>query len=145
VVLASGVFDLLHYGHVKYLEEAKKLGGEDSELVVVVARDATVRKRKGRDPILPEEERRALVEALKPVNKAILGEEDFSLEKVLSKVKPDIVAVGYDQENLEAELKKVISRKGLDIKVVRLTRYCENSSSKIIKEILERAARMRVG
>ncbi len=144
-MLASGVFDLLHYGHVKYLEEAKKLGGEDSELVVVVARDATVRKRKGRDPILPEEERRALVEALKPVNKAILGEEDFSLEKVLSKVKPDIVAVGYDQENLEAELKKVISRKGLDIKVVRLTRYCENSSSKIIKEILERAARMRVG
>jgi len=144
-VLASGVFDLLHYGHVKYLEEAKKLGGEDSELVVVVARDATVRKRKGRDPILPEEERRALVEALKPVNKAILGEEDFSLEKVLSKVKPDIVAVGYDQENLEAELKKVISRKGLDIKVVRLTRYCENSSSKIIKEILERAARMRAG
>lgn len=144
-MLASGVFDLLHYGHVKYLEEAKKLGGEDSELVVVVARDATVRKRKGRDPILPEEERRALVEALKPVNKAILGEEDFSLEKVLSKVKPDIVAVGYDQENLEAELKKVISRKGLDIKVVRLTRYCENSSSKIIKEILERAARMRAG
>ncbi|MCD6410148.1 MAG: adenylyltransferase/cytidyltransferase family protein [Candidatus Verstraetearchaeota archaeon] len=143
--MASGVFDLLHYGHVKYLEEAKKLGGEDSELVVVVARDATVRKRKGRDPILPEEERRALVEALKPVNKAILGEEDFSLEKVLSKVKPDIVAVGYDQENLEAELKKVISRKGLDIKVVRLTRYCENSSSKIIKEILERAARMRAG
>lgn len=144
-MLASGVFDLLHYGHVKYLEEAKKLGGEDSELVVVVARDATVRKRKGRDPILPEEERRALVEALKPVNKAILGEEDFSLEKVLSKVKPDIVAVGYDQENLEAELKKVISRKGLDIKVVRLTRYCENSSSKIMKEILERAARMRAG
>jgi len=145
VVLASGVFDLLHYGHVRYLEEAKKLGGEDSELVVVVARDATVRKRKGRDPILPEEERRALVEALKPVNKAILGEEDFSLEKVLSKVKPDIVAVGYDQEDLEAELKKVISRKGLDIKVVRLARYCENSSSKIIREILERAARMRAG
>ena len=50
VVLASGVFDLLHLGHVKFLEEAKKAGGPNSELVVIVARDSTVEKAKGRKP-----------------------------------------------------------------------------------------------
>jgi len=48
VVLASGTFDLLHFGHVKYLEEAKKAGGKNAELIVIVARDSTVEKRKGK-------------------------------------------------------------------------------------------------
>ena len=50
VVLASGVFDLLHLGHVKFLEDAKKTGGENAKLVVIVARDSTVEKTKGRKP-----------------------------------------------------------------------------------------------
>mgnify|MGYP001127593064 CR=1 FL=1 len=57
VVLASGVFDLLHIGHVRYLEEAKKSGGENAKLVVIVATDDTVKKRKGKKPVLPEEQR----------------------------------------------------------------------------------------
>jgi len=61
VVLAAGVFDLLHMGHVKFLEEAKKTGGENAELIVIVARDVTVEKRKGKRPVVPEEHRRALV------------------------------------------------------------------------------------
>ena len=60
VVLASGVFDLLHLGHVKFLEEAKKAGGKDAELIVIIARDSTVEKNKGRKPIMPENQRRAL-------------------------------------------------------------------------------------
>jgi FAD synthetase len=50
IVLASGVFDLLHLGHVRYLEEAKKAGGKNSELIVIIARDSTVEKRKGKNP-----------------------------------------------------------------------------------------------
>ena len=45
-VLASGVFDLIHDGHLRFLEEAKKMGGKGAELVVVVARDSTVRRLK---------------------------------------------------------------------------------------------------
>ena len=47
-ILAAGCFDLLHYGHLRYLEEAKRLGGDGAFLVVVVARDSTIIKRKGR-------------------------------------------------------------------------------------------------
>jgi len=57
VVLASGVFDLLHYGHLYYLENAKKKGGKNAKLVVVVASDKTIEKRKGEKPIISEDQR----------------------------------------------------------------------------------------
>ena len=50
VVVASGTFDLLHLGHVRFLEEAKRAGGKDAELIVIVARDSTVKARKGKTP-----------------------------------------------------------------------------------------------
>ena len=73
IVLASGVFDLLHLGHVRFLEEAKRQGGKDAELLVVIARDNTVEKMKGRKPVMSEDQRRALVESLKVVDEAVLG------------------------------------------------------------------------
>ena len=63
VVLASGTFDLLHFGHVKYLEEAKKSGGKNVKLIVIVARDSTAKKSKGKKPVMPEDQRRSLVES----------------------------------------------------------------------------------
>ena len=60
VVLASGVFDLLHLGHVRFLEEAKRAGGENAKLIVIIARDSTVEKTKGRKPIMSEDQRCAL-------------------------------------------------------------------------------------
>lgn len=133
-VMASGVFDLIHLGHVHYLEEAKKLG---DELVVVVARDSTVRKEK-HEPITPEEFRRDLVESLKPVDRAVLGGEG-DMFKVVEELKPDVIALGYDQyhdaERIEAELKK----RGLDIKVVRLTELNGDldGTRKIIKKVVD--------
>ncbi len=62
VVLASGVFDLLHLGHVRFLEEAKRSGGENAKLIVIIARDSTVEKTKGRKTIMSEDQRCALVE-----------------------------------------------------------------------------------
>jgi len=144
VVLASGTFDLLHYGHVRYLEEAKKLGGKNVELIVIVARDSTVRKRKGRKTVMPEDQRRSLVEALKVVDEAILGCEDFDMIKVVEKTKPDIIAVGHDQSDIEREVRKALAEKGIPIQVVRVGRFGKdelNSSSEIKRKIIEFSAK----
>ena len=140
VVLASGTFDLLHMGHVKYLEEAKKAGGENAKLIVIVARDKTARKRKGTKPIVSEDRRRALVEALKVVDEAILGFEDFNMEKVIEKIRPDIIAVGHDQDSIIKQVQEVVARKGLNIEVARTGKFGKdelNSSLKIKRKIIE--------
>jgi len=140
IVVASGTFDLLHFGHVKYLEEAKKAGGKNAELIVIVARDSTVEKRKGKKPVMPEDQRRSLVESLKVVDEAILGFEDFSIDKVIEKIRPDVIAVGHDQKGIEREVQKAIAGKGLNIKVVKIGRFGKkelNSSSKIVRKIVE--------
>jgi len=140
VVLASGVFDLLHLGHVRYLEEAKKAGGENAELIVIVARDSTVERRKGHKPVMSENQRRTLVEALKVVDEAILGYEEFNIGKVIEKIKPDVIAIGHDQDGVEKAVKDYIREKGLNIKVVRISKFSEDeldSSSKIKQKIIE--------
>jgi FAD synthetase len=140
VVLASGVFDLLHLGHVKFLEEAKKAGGRNAELVVIVARDSTVEKRKGKRPIMPENQRCALVDALKIVDYAILGFEGFDIGKVIDRIKPNVVAVGYDQDGMERTVKGHVARKRLNVKVVKVGKFGENelaSSSEIKRRIIE--------
>jgi FAD synthetase len=140
VVLASGNFDLLHLGHVKYLEEAKKAGGENAKLIVIVARDSTIKKMKGRNPVMPEDQRRSLVESLKVVDEAILGYEELDIGKVLEKIKPDIIAVGHDQHNIEGSVRKALAEKKLNIQVVKIGKFGKeelNSSSKIKRKLIE--------
>jgi FAD synthetase len=140
IVLASGTFDLLHLGHVRFLEEAKKAGGKNSELVVIVARDSTVKSRKGKKPIMPEDQRRALVESLKVVDEAILGWEDFSISKVIERINPDVIAVGHDQDGIEQEVQKAIKEEKVCIDVARIGRFGKrelDSSSKIVRKIIE--------
>jgi FAD synthetase len=111
-VLAGGTFNLLHPGHIHFLEKAKSLG---DYLVVVVANDKTVLKEKG---VLAAkaEDRKKLVGSLKPVDKAVIGDEkDFM--KVVRKEKPDIIALGYDQE-IDAGMEKRIRELG--IRTVRI-------------------------
>jgi FAD synthetase len=133
-VMATGVFDILHTGHLHYLMEAKKLG---DELYVVVATDATVRKRK-HEPITPERMRVELVGALKPVDHALLGKEGDMFE-IVNQVEPDIIALGHDQQFDEAELEKRLRERGMMTKVVRLGRFEDdlNGTRKIIQKILE--------
>jgi len=138
-ILASGVFDLLHYGHIKFLEEAKKHGGPSARLVVIVARDDTVMKLKGRPPIIPEDQRRALVEALEVVDEALLGFEEMDLEAVIERIKPDVIAVGHDQNDIEVWTRDIVAEKGLELRVVRIGRFGKedlNSSSKIKGKII---------
>jgi len=136
--MATGTFDLIHPGHGFYLEEAKKLGGEGARLVVVIARESTVRARK-RVPIVPEKQRREVVQMLKMVDEAVLGSETDMFSTVL-KIKPDIIAIGPDQnfdlEHLRVELKK----RGIAAEVVKVKGYHRStldSSCKIIKKIKE--------
>ena len=140
VVLASGTFDLLHLGHVRFLEEAKKAGGKDAELIVIVARDSTVKARKGKKPVMPEDQRRALVESLKVVDEAILGLEDFSIDNVIEKIKPDVIAVGHDQDGIEKEVLKAIEKGKIAIELAKIGRFGKrelDSSSKIMRKIIE--------
>ena len=140
IILASGVFDLLHLGHVKFLEEAKKAGGRNAELIVIVARDSTVKKRKGKKPIISENQRRALVESLKIVDEALLGYEEFDIGKVIERINQDIIAIGYDQDGMEQTVKNYVREKGLKIRVVKIGKFEEDeldSSLKIKQKIIE--------
>ena len=140
IVLASGTFDLLHLGHVRFLEEAKKAGGKETKLIVIVARDRTVKERKGKNPVMPEDQRRALVESLKVVDEAILGWEGFSINKVIERIKPDLIAVGHDQDEIEREVQKAIDENNISIRVVKIGRFGKkelDSSSKIVRKIIE--------
>jgi len=140
VVLASGVFDLIHLGHVKYLEEDKKAGGENSWLVVIVARDTNVEKSKGRKPIMPEDQRRSLVQSLRMVDEAVLGYEDLNIGEVIQTVKPDIIALGYDQSEMEQQVRDYIASHKVKVRIVRIGKFQENtldSSSKIKQKIID--------
>jgi len=132
--MAQGVFDLIHLGHIHYLMEAKKLG---DELVVVVARDATARALK-HEPITNENMRRELVANLKPVDKAVLGYEGDRYRTV-EELKPDIIALGYDQEIDEENLRKELEARGLPTKVVRLPKFDSDldGTRKIIRKIVD--------
>jgi FAD synthetase len=142
VVLASGVFDLLHLGHVRFLEEAKKAGGANSKLVVVVAKDRTVERRKGKRPVMPENQRCALVASLKVVDEAMLGYSDFNMGRVVERIKPDIIAVGHDSHlsSLEQAVRGLVETKGLKIKIVKIGKFSSDeldSSSKIKQKIID--------
>ncbi len=136
VVACGGVFDILHPGHGFVLEKAKEYG---DVLVVIVARDSTVAKRK-RIPIVSEEQRVAMLEYLKPVDIAVLGREDEPL-KVIEIIKPDIIALGPDQYHDEEQIKKELKKRGLSVKVVRIKEYKEyplHSTKSILQKIIER-------
>jgi FAD synthetase len=136
-VMATGVFDLLHPGHLYFLTEARKLG---DELVVVVARDQTARRLK-REPYVPEHVRREMVEALKPVDRAVLGSTTDIYETVVRE-KPQVIALGYDQVWNEKEVERECARRGVPVRVVRVGPLPHNelATRRIVDRILERGA-----
>lgn len=135
-VLAFGCFDILHMGHYTYLKHAKKLG---DKLIVVVARDSTIRKLKKREPILDEESRRKLVGSLKFVDSAMLGNEGDRYE-IIRRIKPSFIALGYDQREDEKFLKKKLKEIGIKARVVRIKKSFnpkEHKSSILIKKMMK--------
>ena len=134
-VMATGVFDLLHPGHLHYLSESKKLG---DELVVVVATDNTVRKRK-HEPITPEKMRLEMVASLKPVDRAVLGKDGADMYSIVQEIRPDIITIGYDQPFDEKALEEELAKRGLKVKVVRMPHLDHDldGTRKIIKKVIE--------
>jgi FAD synthetase len=116
-VMIGGAFEIIHPGHIHTIAEAKKLG---DTLVVVVAADRTVSKNKGRDPVTPQEWRVRLISALRDVDIALPGGLG-SIYDTLEKVKPDIVALGYDQKHNPEDIENEAARRGMKVRVTRLT------------------------
>ena len=118
-VMCFGTFDVLHEGHKFYLSEAKKLG---DYLVVVVARDETVKEVKSRQPLHNENERVKNLQQLGIADKVILGNPGDKL-KVVEDEKPSIICLGYDQTFFTNNIKEKLRQRGLDVEVVRLPAY----------------------
>ncbi len=121
-VLAAGKFDLLHLGHLAYLEQARKLAGENGELIVVVALDKTIERSRGVPPVFPQEQRRKIVESLKIVDRAVLGFDTDDHTEIVAHLRPDIIALGYDQQVDVDMLEKRLRSMGLQTQIVRLER-----------------------
>jgi len=143
-VMAVGVFDLLHAGHLHYLEQAKALG---NHLTVVVAHDDTVRMRK-HEPVTGQELRRRMVEGLKPVDEAIIGNSpDVPIFDILPHVQPDVIALGYDQEHAEDRIRSKLDQLGLNaIEVTRVEGLSDDldGTRKIIARILQLSSQSNV-
>jgi FAD synthetase len=132
-VMASGVFDIIHTGHISYLGQAKSYG---AELVAVVACDSTVRAKK-HEPITPESMRVRIVGALKPVDRAIVGGNGDMFDTV-REVDPDIIVLGFDQKFDPKELERDLADHGLGhIRVVRAEECAEDLSAtrRIVRRI----------
>ena len=131
VVLAGGVFDIIHPGHIYTLNAAKELG---DVLVVVVATDNTSEKMKKRKPLHSQEQRQELVNSLSMVDLCLVGQED-DIFKTVNRVRPQIIALGYDQVHQEKFIIDGCKKINLDAEVARLqSPIPESSSSKIQKE-----------
>ncbi|GGM74461.1 FAD synthase [Thermogymnomonas acidicola] len=134
-VMATGVFDILHPGHLHFLRESKKLG---DELYVVVARDSTARKN-GKRLVFNERIRLEIISELRMVDVAILGHEG-DIYRTVVEVRPDIITLGYDQKFSEAEIERNCRALGLNTRVVRISKYSNpdvESSSDVRKRILQ--------
>lgn len=138
IVMAFGTFDLLHEGHIFYLKKAKSLG---KKLIVVIARDSTVKKLKKRTPLNNENSRKKIIKSLKFVDLAVLGKDYFKDKtEIIKKFKPDILAFGYDQMTSIPAMKKFLKEKGINVKVHVIKAFKERkfNSSLLKRKILSK-------
>ena len=131
IVLAGGVFDIIHPGHIHTLNAAKALG---DVLVVAIATDKTAQKMKKRTPLHNQELRCELVSCLSMVDKAVIGHED-DIFKTVKEIEPNIIVLGYDQIHQEKFIDDGCKRINLNVEIVRLqSPVPELSSSEIEKQ-----------
>jgi FAD synthetase len=139
-IMAAGKFDILHLGHLAYLEQARELAGENGKLIVVIALDKTIEIERGAPPVFPAEQRRRLVEGLDVVDQAVLGYDTTDHTSIVIDLKPDIIALGYDQHTDIQALETTFQERGMETKVVRLEKRDADglcSSTLIRKRIID--------
>ena len=130
VVLAGGVFDIIHPGHIHTLNSAKGLG---DILIVVLATDKTAQRMKKRLPLHNQEQRKMLVDSLSVVDLGIVGHEE-DIFKTVDLIRPQIVALGYDQVHQEKSILEGCRKINLDVEVARLQSPIPEMSSSIIEK-----------
>ncbi|RDI70928.1 adenylyltransferase/cytidyltransferase family protein [Halopelagius longus] len=137
-VIAQGTFDILHPGHLHYLRDAAALG---DELHVIVARRENVTHKA--KPVLPDRQRRDMVDALEMVAEAHLGHrEDIFVP--IERIEPDVIVLGHDQHHDEDGIRAALAERGIDCDVTRAS-PCEPrydgellSTGRIVDRILDR-------
>ena len=133
IVFTNGCFDLLHIGHVRYLEKAKALG---DVLVVGVNSDSSVRKLKGpRRPILPEQERAEILSGLGCVDYVALFDEINPL-KLITSLEPNVLVKGGDWTKEQTVGKEVVERSGGEVIILPFIKGA--STSNLIETILKK-------
>ena len=135
-IVATGTFDILHPGHLFYLEESRKLG---DELWVIVARERNV-VHKPR-PIVPEEQRLKMISGLRCVDHAILGDLE-DLFRPIADIDPEVVTLGFNQKFSEEKLIAQMRERGIQAEVVRIgpfSGWAFSSSSRLIEEAFNRS------
>ena len=130
VVLAGGVFDIIHPGHIYTLNAAKDLG---DVLVVAIATDKTAEKMKKRIPLHNQDQRKMLVDALSIVDVSVVGNEE-DIFKTVDFIRPQIIALGYDQVHQEKFITEGCKKINLDVTVARLQSPIPEVSSSIIEK-----------
>ncbi len=130
VVLAGGVFDIIHPGHIHTLKAAKDLG---DVLIVVIATDNTAEKMKKRKPLHDQDQRKLLVDSLSVVDLSVVGHEG-DIFKTVDIIKPQIIALGYDQVHQEKFITEGCKKINLDVQVARLQSPIPEVSSSIIEK-----------
>jgi FAD synthetase len=123
-IMVFGTFDGLHLGHLNFFKQARKLALKPF-LIVSVARDKNVKIIKKNFPIFKEKKRITLVKKSNLVDQVVLAGLNNHLSHIL-KIRPDIIALGYDQKNYVRNLKKDLQNKGLIVKIIRLKAYKKN-------------------
>ncbi|MFB6194615.1 MAG: adenylyltransferase/cytidyltransferase family protein [Haloplanus sp.] len=137
-VVAQGTFDILHPGHVHYLSDAAAMG---DRLHVIVARSGNVTHKA--KPILPDHQRREMVDALAVVDEAHLGHPD-DIFVPIERIDPDVIVLGYDQHHDEERLRRALRSRGIDCEIRRASaRDPEHeeelcSTGRIVERIVER-------
>ncbi len=135
--IAFGSFDILHPGHIHYLKGASRYG----KLTVVVARDKSVEKLKGKRPVLDEKSRLDIISALRFVDRAVLGDRIDKwndIYRVLIRYKPDYIVLGYDQKVDMKYLMHFIDENNLGSRIVRLKPFgASGFKSRKLKRLLK--------
>lgn len=137
-VMAFGSFDILHPGHLLYLESARKLG---DRLIVVVARDRSIAMFKGRKSVFREGDRLRMVSSLRVVDRAVLGNKikgPDGIYNIIRDYRPDVIAIGYDQRADMKDLNRWLKKNGIKARVVRIRRRMSPAryKSSVLRRIL---------
>ena len=138
-VIAQGTFDILHPGHVHYLEDAAAMG---DELHVIIARRENVTHKP--KPVLSDRQRRDMVAALAVVDEAHVGHPS-DIFVPIEEIQPDVIVLGYDQHHDEDDLRDALAARGVDCAVERASAREPEYDGELLSggDIVERILELR--